>query len=78
MCRIEEALGRSQLCSETHCPFWEEGAFARPGGCAFDPLDLQTRQRLAGWLVRLRGELEAEAAGDRHAFFDRLNAGRGD
>ena len=79
-CRIDQALGNHTLCTESGCPFWESGGSA--GGCAFDRLDFAAREDFARLLAELRTQLESARSdsetAERHAFYERLNAGRSD
>jgi len=79
-CRIERALGRSELCPGASCPFWEQGP-DRPVGCVFGEVDLSGRKDVAAWVHDLRAELESLRPGGALVtldFFERLNAGRSD
>ena len=82
LCRLERSLGHERACPEEGCPFWSSGAEERQGHCAFDGVDLNGREDLAGWLLELRGELEgregAERDATRSSFYRRLNEGRAD
>jgi len=75
VCRIEEALGRDELCPGAACAFWEPG---KAGGCPFDRVDFADRADLAEWLHDLRTQLEEfghlDADEARREFFERLNA----
>ena len=78
-CRIEQSLGRSEICPGASCPFWERYSGASAGGCLFDKLDLAGRRELAGWLHERREQLQAPGPiGDRarQIFSARLNARR--
>ena len=80
-CRIEQSLGRSEICPGASCPFWEGSDGIDGGGCFFGDLDLAGRKDLASWLHDLRERLDALPASDevaRRLFFARLNAGRSD
>jgi hypothetical protein len=80
-CRIEQSLGRSEICPGASCPFWERDAGVNGSGCLFGNLDLAGRKDLAGWLHDLRDQLDTYPASDevaRRSFFGRLNAGRSD
>jgi hypothetical protein len=80
-CRIEQSLGRTELCPGASCPLWDQGDNASGGGCLFDRLDLAGRRDLAVWLHDLREKLDTFGASDaeaRRIFYERLNAGRSD
>jgi hypothetical protein len=81
LCRIEQSLGRSEVCPGASCPMWERTGGVNEGSCLFDELDLAGRHDLASWLHDLRQQLEThDPVGDeaRRTFFERLNAGRSD
>ena len=81
LCRIEQSLGRSEICPGASCPLWERTSGVNGGGCFFDELDLAGRHDLAAWLHDLRDELGKLGPADddaRRIFFERLNAGRSD
>jgi hypothetical protein len=81
LCRIEQALGRTELCPETSCLFWEASDGVRPGSCAFERVDLSGRVELARWLGDLRDRLKTfdpASSTARRRFFERLNVGRSD
>lgn len=81
LCRIEQSLGRTEICPGANCPLWEQAGSANGGGCLFERLDLAGRQDLAAWLHDLREQLDKHGLADddaRRAFFERLNAGRSD
>ena len=65
-CRIEQALGRDELCPEGTCAFWEKGAATR-GWCAFGSIDFSNDADLAQWLADVRRMLEAELRDARSA-----------
>ena len=69
LCALEQALGRSEWCPESGCPFWEPGGAVLPGRCAFEQLDLSGRQEAAVELLRIRAVLDVPAppAADREA-----------
>jgi hypothetical protein len=80
-CRIEQSLGRSEICPGASCPFWERTSAVNGGSCLFDELDLAGRQDFAAWLHELRDQLGKHGPVDddaRRIFFERLNAGRSD
>lgn len=81
-CRIEQTLGRTEACTEQGCPFWEIAESTGVGDCVFERVDFTGREDLAHWLHDLRGELERTGRGttaaERHHFYERLNAARGD
>jgi hypothetical protein len=54
-CTLQHAVGRSERCPGSGCPFWADE------GCALDGIrsDLETNPELAGYLLDLR----ASAAG---------------
>ena len=54
-CTLQEAVGRSERCPGSACPFWVDE------GCALDGIrtDIETNPELAGYLLDLR----ASAAG---------------
>jgi len=54
-CTLQHAVGRSERCPGSACPFWVDR------GCALDGIrsDLETNPELAGYLLDLR----ASAAG---------------
>jgi hypothetical protein len=60
LCRIKEAIGRTDVCPKRACPFWEI-AGRGPGHCVFDHLDLAGRRDLAALLAGLRDQLEQVA-----------------
>jgi len=83
LCRLEHIAGRSALCPEDGCPFWEPGGAVLPGRCAFERLDLSGRPDAARELLRIRELLEsplsAEAGADaRHLFHRLLNQSEDD
>jgi hypothetical protein len=81
LCRIEQSLGRSEICPGADCPMWERARGANSGDCLFEKLDLAGRHDLATWIHDLREQLDTYGQGDddaRHLFFERLNAGRSD
>jgi hypothetical protein len=59
-CRLEESIGRIEICPAERCPFWERGATAVAGHCAFDGVDLRNNPQIAGLLLVTRNILEAE------------------
>jgi hypothetical protein len=82
LCALEHAVGRSGLCPEGGCPFWEPGGVVLSGRCAFERLDLSGRPEVARELMRIRVLLESPASADadreaRHRFHRLLN-GSGD
>lgn len=62
LCALERAVGRHEVCPEAGCPFWEPGAKALSGQCAFERLDLAGRQDVAQELLRIRELLEPAAS----------------
>jgi hypothetical protein len=81
LCRIEQSLGRSEICPGASCPLWDGTRGASGGSCLFAELDLGGRHDLAGWLHDLRMDLEKPGSDEteaRRLFFERLNAGRSD
>lgn len=81
LCRIEQSLGRSEICPGASCPLWEQTGDPQGGRCLFDGLDLAGRHDLATWLHDLReqlGTLSLTDDANRRLFFVRLNAGRSD
>ena len=80
-CRIEQSLGRTELCPGAGCPFWDHTRGGNGGNCHFAELDLEGRHDLAVWLHDLRVELGKPGSAEsdaRRLFFERLNAGRTD
>lgn len=80
LCSLEAAVGRSEACPEDGCPFWEPGGAALGGRCAFEELGLTADERLATWLLELRGKLESASSAEedravRSAFHHLLNGG---
>ena len=57
VCRVEQALGRTEICPEGACPFWSSGSASWSGHCVFERLDLRGREALVEWLHKLRAEL---------------------
>lgn len=57
-CRLQELLGRVELCPTTACALWEPGDATHEGRCAIADLDLAGRPEAAAWLLRIRKELE--------------------
>ena len=83
LCALEHAVGRSELCPESGCPFWEPGGAVVSGRCAFEQLDLSGRPDVAKELLRVRELLEppasAGAEGEaRHLFHRLLNESEGE
>ena len=81
LCRIEQSLGRHEICPGASCPMWERAQSANGGGCLFEKLDLAGRHDLASWLHDLRQQLDTHGQTDddaRRLFFERLNEGRSD
>ena len=77
-CRLDALVGREQLCPEDRCPFWEPGGAVLEGRCAFEQADLAGRPALVSELLRVRGQLDAAAAGEeerraRHLYHHLLN-----
>lgn len=80
LCSLEAAVGKSEACLEDGCPFWEPGGAALGGRCAFEELGLTADERLASWLLELRGRLESASTVEedravRSAFHHLLNNG---
>ena len=80
MCRLEHQVGRRERCPEEACPFWEPGGAVLDGRCAFDLLDLDGRQEVAGELLRVRrmltaADTEADERRVRRQFYRLLNDG---
>jgi hypothetical protein len=77
-CRIEQQLGRREICPGEACAFWDPGEAGRGSGCPFDELDLAGRADLAQWLHDLRSQLEefgrADTAETRRQLHERINA----
>jgi hypothetical protein len=83
LCALERAVGRSELCPEGGCPFWEPGGAVLSGRCAFEQLDLSGRPDVAKELLRVRELLEPPASADaggeaRHLLHHLLNESEGD
>ncbi len=83
LCALEQRVGRSVVCPERDCPFWEPGGAVLAGRCAFERLDLSGREELARELLQVRdllGSPESVEAGReaRHLFHRRLNESEGD
>jgi hypothetical protein len=80
LCRIEQQLGRREVCPGDACAFWEP-AETGGGGCPFDELDLAGRADLAHWLHDLRAQLEefggSDAGEARRLLYERMNASEG-
>ncbi len=80
-CRIKEAFGRTAICTEEACPFWELDR-SGTGACVLAELDLSGRPEFANVLLCLLEQLERVAEGaagdERTRFFERLNAANGD
>lgn len=77
-CSLEAAVGKSEACPEDACPLWERGVAALGGRCAFEQLDITSDAALAGWLLEIRGRLEAASSVEeertmRSAFLHLLN-----
>ena len=78
-CRIEQELGRREVCPEAGCPFWDAGEEEREGHCAFERVDFNGRKAFVEWLHDLRGQLEPSPTDPlRQEFFHRMNEGRAD
>jgi hypothetical protein len=78
LCTLEAAGGRSEVCPEGACPFWEPGGAALDGRCAWEELGVAADSELATWLLEIRGRLEAASSADeeravRTAFHHLLN-----
>ena len=76
LCTLEEAVGKTELCPEGACPFWEPGGPALVGRCAFEELDVAAEASLATWLLEIRERLataESTVAKDEaHSLFSHL------
>lgn len=60
LCRIKIAVGEVEPCPEGACPFWVHGGAVVGAGCGIERLQIDvTRPDLAGYLARLRTQLEA-------------------
>lgn len=57
-CRLQELLGRVELCPAAACALWDPGDTTHEGHCAIADLDLTGRPDAAAWLLRIRKELE--------------------
>jgi hypothetical protein len=78
LCALERAVGRSEPCPESGCPFWEPGGAVLSGRCAFERLDLSGKPEVALELLRIRELLEPPASAGaereaRHLFHRLLN-----
>ncbi|HEY5693252.1 MAG TPA: hypothetical protein VIR14_01980 [Gaiellaceae bacterium] len=58
-CSLEAAVGRSRVCPEAGCAFWEPGGAALGGRCAIEHLGIAPDAPLATWLLEIRERLEA-------------------
>ncbi len=36
LCRIEQSLGRTEICPGANCPLWEQAGSANGGSCLFE------------------------------------------
>jgi hypothetical protein len=79
LCRLQYIAGRVEDCPGERCPFWEAERPPVEGGCAFEKLDVADRPALAGWLLRVRQQLEVARTGepddDVRRLFYRLKSG---
>jgi hypothetical protein len=83
LCRLSATIGREEACPEAGCPFWEPGGAALEGRCAIERLELEGRDDVAAWLVRLRARLEAADSGEdaeraRRELYSLLDTGDAD
>jgi hypothetical protein len=81
LCRIERVLGRTEVCPEERCPFWEPGGAVLEGRCAFERVDLDEDPEVATLLAQVRRTLESypgplEERKARHLFHRLLNQGQ--
>jgi hypothetical protein len=78
-CRVEQVLGRREICPEAGCPFWDVGEEERQNHCSLEGVDFQGREQFAEWLHDRRREFgDGEHDSIRSEFFRRLNEGRSD
>jgi hypothetical protein len=78
LCTLEATVGKFEACPEGACPFWEPGGAALGGRCAWEQLGVAADDRLAPWLLEIRGRLEAASSVEedravRSAFHHLLN-----
>jgi hypothetical protein len=76
LCTLEKAVGKTELCPEGACPFWEPGGVVLAGRCAFEELAVAADAPLATWLLEIRERLasaESTVAKDEvHSLFTHL------
>ena len=63
LCSLEAAVGKTEVCPEGACPFWEPDV-ALGGHCAFEELGVVPDAALATWLLEIRARLAAASSDD--------------
>jgi hypothetical protein len=64
LCSLETAVGKTEVCPEGACPFWEPGGIALGGRCAVEALGVASDPELATWLLEIREKLAVARSDD--------------
>jgi hypothetical protein len=74
LCRFEQTLGRSEVCQEARCPFWEPGGAVLQGRCAFDEVAFTEDADVARLMLHIRRLLEQAETREQEQHARRLLA----
>jgi hypothetical protein len=64
LCKLQQEVGRVEVCPVGGCAFWEPGGAVLEGRCAFDGLDVSGNPELAALLLEIRRGLESAASAE--------------